>query len=70
MDAMQMVREQRVDFMPATYIKEVPVDSPENLIYLDPKGFETFDTGQSIALPELAQEVVDMMREIHLHVGA
>ena len=48
--------------MPATYIKEVPVDSPENLIYLDPKGFDTLDTGQSIALPELAQEVVDMMR--------
>jgi flagellin-like hook-associated protein FlgL len=51
-----------VEFMPATYIKEVPVDSPENKIYLDPKGFETLDTGQSLALPSLAQEVVDMMR--------
>ena len=52
-----------VEFMPATYIKEVPVDSPENKIYLDPKGFETLDTGQSLALPSLAQEVVDMMRK-------
>lgn len=51
-----------VEFMPATYIKEVPIDSTENKIYLDPKGFETFDTGQSISLPSLAQEVVDMMR--------
>ena len=48
-----------VDVLP--YIREVPIDSHGNKIYLDPKGFETLDDG-SLLLPNLAQEVVDIMR--------
>ena len=51
-----------VDVLP--YIREVPIDSHGNKIYLDPKGFETLEDG-SLLLPGLAQEVVDMMRGNH-----
>lgn len=51
-----------VDVLP--YIREVPIDSHGNKIYLDPKGFETLEDG-SLLLPNLAQEVVDMMRGNH-----
>ncbi len=52
-----------VQFTPTPFIREIPVDThnPENIIYLDPKGFDTLD-GRSIVLPDLAQEVVDVMR--------
>ena len=52
-----------VQFTPIPFIREIPVDThnPENMIYLDPKGFDTLD-GRSIVLPDLAQEVVDVMR--------
>ena len=50
-----------IEFKPLEFIREIPIDSPENLIFLDAKGFETLD-GRSIALPSLAQELVDVMR--------
>ena len=55
-----------VQFTPIPFIREIPVDThnPENLIYLDPKGFDTLEDG-SILLPNLAQEVVDIMRGNH-----
>jgi hypothetical protein len=53
-----------IEFKPLEFIREIPIDSPENRIYLDAKGFETLD-GKSIASQSLAQEVVDMMRGNH-----